>query len=513
MSCKYNNINSFFVELLLIQSMLGLIVIPFRNNIFLSSKDNEQNEQFWRKFYDKEIFTEIEVGNPPQTVNFNIVPDDYVFLIANNICYEKSPSFYNYSQSLSFKKSYDYSYQYKGTTEGMFSYEMFNFYNSIDLKSNVTINELYFYLGLKNRIAKKESNYCGVIGLSWRDLSINNDEDYNDGFLLSSFLSNLKSHKLVEKYLWTYEYFDSDNDNKQFFNLKNINKEHIINNYNGFIIFGQYPHEYNSEEYDEEGLNSILVSNYFDNLNWGIDWDKIYYSFAPNNKISLNYLKSILLVNINYIIAPKEFFDNIQNDYFNFYINKNICSIKTESSNYGDYEIFFCKKKYFTLNEIEKFPSIYFYNSRFNYTFNLTYEELFEEFNDKILFLIIKEKYNSDFWKFGKLFLKKYHFTFSQYSKTINIYTNKRIYPNKSNLFKKSTGKLNEKYRINNIWLIVALFSLIIGIFIGYKIYYKKIYKKKANELKDEFDYSSQNNKNNLFGDNQIENDSKLCNF
>ena len=70
---------------------------------------------------------------------------------------------------------------------------------------------------------------------------------------------------------------------------------------------------------------------------------------------------------------------------------------------------------------MKNFPPIQFIHHEMNYTFNLTYEDLFIEKYDKLILIIFfPDGYSS--WKFGKPFLKKYNFIMNQDHKIVSFY-------------------------------------------------------------------------------------------
>ena len=105
----------------------------------------------------------------------------------------------------------------------------------------------------------------------------------------------------------------------------------------------------------------------------------------------------------------------------------------------------------------------------------------------------------------GKIFLKKYHFSFNQDSKTINFHQNKIIkignkgnIDNKNNIDNKEQNK--SKFNINYIWIIICFICLIVGIYLGNRWIIKRR-KLRANELQDDFEYrvnAENNDKNNV---------------
>ena len=116
-----------------------------------------------------------------------------------------------------------------------------------------------------------------------------------------------------------------------------------------------------------------------------------------------------------------------------------------------------CDKNYY--NEIKKFPTLYFKSSELEYVFELTYEDLFAINNDKIYFMVIF-RIREALFTFGKLFFKKYFFTFSYDNKIIGFY-NDKILP-------KPTHNNSETNLINKIIITILFIIFIFVFFIGF---------------------------------------------
>ena len=106
----------------------------------------------------------------------------------------------------------------------------------------------------------------------------------------------------------------------------------------------------------------------------------------------------------------------------------------------------------------------------------MTYEDLFEIFDDIILFKLVFD--SSSEWIFGRLFLEKYMFSYNDASKKISFYNTNFSIKNKG----KKESKIKFYFEIASIIILVFIFGLL-GFFIG-KLIYKK-YRKDANELED----------------------------
>ena len=136
-----------------------------------------------------------------------------------------------------------------------------------------------------------------------------------------------------------------------------------------------------------------------------------------------------------------------------------------------------------------------------NYTFEFNYKELFYEKDELYIFKIIFSKKNNFYWIFGKPWLSKYLMVFNQDSKTIGHY----YYINEKTVEEKNIKKIN--------WILLGVIGILVVIIILFGIclvyYYKKGRKKRINEIKDEFDYTLDNNDKNK---NLINNDLGLNN-
>ena len=146
------------------------------------------------------------------------------------------------------------------------------------------------------------------------------------------------------------------------------------------------------------------------------------------------------------------------------------------------------------------------------YTFELSYKELFVEKNNKYWFLLVSDQYGTTGWKFGNIFMSKYQLIFNLESKEIGFYNPKLSkLPNESeNNNNKSSG--NSYFILSLILIIVLCLILIgVGIFIKMKFYPNMSKKRRANELDDDYEYvSDKNNTKNNNSDNQLFNNNNI---
>ena len=421
-------INSFILCLTFLQYNSNIIVLPFRNN-----KKNGNYNNLSNLLDSKELYTEVLIGEPPQCLNINIDTEKYVYYIQPNSCYDNSPSLYNYTLSKTFKiVSIGYEDDiWENIDDAAYVSDFFSFYNSTDLQTNISINDFEFYYS-SYITDKKYKIVCGNAGFGLK-------QRYDD-YDIDTFLNSLITQGLIDDYFWTYEYFDKE-DNK-ILNFPKINNKYIIDNFDGLLILGNYI-KYNPYDYDKNSYMTTLAVVRDNYLKWGLLFDKIYCKYK--DVISINKeIHADLSNNFDYIISTKEYFETLIFPFFSSYLEKQICKINEIQKNLYIYEVIYCDKTLFTIQDIKNFPTIYFYHHNFNYTFELTYNELFKEINNNIYFLIFKNigKINENIWKLGKIFLNKYHFSFNQDSKMIIFYN--KMKPNNEN-------KNEEEKKENNI--------------------------------------------------------------
>ena len=298
-----------------------------------------------------------------------------------------------------------------------------------------------------------------------------------------------------------YEQYDFEQDEYEYYlkYISSLSNYISFYHYNGqdFLIKNIFLHIEFKELFQDINIfwvNPLIRDNI---LHWEINMEKIFYNkreFKNRALIELNPLFEL-------IIGVNEYKNNITNDYFDSYINKEICSIIIIK----DYQIFECQEDKFELNDIKKFPTLYMYNFDVEHTFNMTGEDLFLKIDNKYYFKIIfpLKDLNPNRWILGKIFFRKYPTIFSPTNRIIGFYIN----PNKgvinedidsdSNNESEDNNKNGEESRgkSNNAYIyilisVIAFIFLFLGIFIGKKIFFPRI--RKANELDDDnFQYES----------------------
>ena len=469
-------INSIILSMLIYHYNANIIVLPFRQ-----SKQNYDINDYNLSniFFPKELYTEILIGDPPQCLNININTEEYISYIEPGLCYDNSPSFYNHSLSKDFNLISERNDIYEDFYDGVIASDFFSFYNSTDLRTNVTkkgFEFFYSYYRYSSYAYAKYKSICGVAGLGLKQKFVDSN--------VETFLYSLKKKGLLMDNFWTYEYFNKK-ENK-ILNFPNIINKYIIDNFDGLIILGNFSNEYEPDNYDKNNYISTLSVEREKALKWDLIFNKIYCTYKEEISI-IKDIHAEISINSDYIVSTKEYFEKLIFPFFSNFLEKQICKVNEIKKKFYIYEVISCNKDLFTSKNTKQFPTIYFHHRIFNYTFEITYKELFKEINNNIYFLILKNigTFNEDIWKLGKIFLNKYHFSFNQDSKTI-IFYNMKSNDNSTN------SKEKEKFNLNLIWIIFCIICLIIGIYLGTKII-KQNRKIRANELQDEYDYKSEN--------------------
>ena len=333
---------------------------------------------------------------------------------------------------------------------------------------------------------------------------------------------------------------EKNNLSKSYFSIIFNNDYHIFQNFSkndtfnysiidGEILLGIPPHQNYKDKFLEKELIEINTQCSKDYLSWMIRFDQVYIENTKNNSIkyfSFNKMTyydieqyfGIFTPEVNPIFVPNSIFDYYISNYFNKYLNKEC--IKRGRPLYNNYltnndfkkmQIFvYCyKNKILNLTEFyNEFPSLYLKNSFFKEIFTFKGKELFLEDNNYIYFMLLPEFTKNNKFLLGKMFMKKYQFTFNYDTKTIGYYNKNLSFLNNDNISNNNNNNYKNKeenYSIIKIKYIliffIVLFLLLLGIGIIYcgKCFYKNNkYEKEALELSymKKEDDSINNNKN-----------------
>ena len=536
--------NKLFLLILIIHFKLissSIIKIPFKILKFQSSLNQRLEKTVEDMSFYFKIFSLIEIGNPPQQIeaSFNLKSSNYFI---SNDCRNCS-TFYSYKNSNTFTKI-ETDRIPVGFGNPFYANETFYFYDGNNKQKKV--ENMMIYLPrlpedfLERNIKLKN---CINIGIKFPTFSSNNFQE--------SFIQQLKRKNIINQYFWTMVFYNknSEKDYDGAFIFGDIINDYYpyINASNSFSL-DNIVHTYTGNRKRKNQTNRIS------SLEWGLQFDEIYYECSNrnlnnsnkndnmNNIVYMHRLITEFNFNINAIYTTFEYSRNIQRDYFNFYFEKNICKYTYMRGSL--YKFIYCHKKNFTQSDLEKFPVLNFKNKILRYIFTLDYKDLFTLTYDNkyyIFNIMVVNVYQGDGpdggqWVFGLPFLRKYQFSFDIDSKSIYFYNkngkfleeiyeeepfydylddkneiNNKEEENSGNSNNTSNNKgiisINKKdeknyveIKMKTVFLFIMLVIAFIFVFCILLILAKKIlFKrgfilmriKKANELNDDFDYSS----------------------
>ena len=468
MASSYTNKNLLFILLSIVikLSLCNKTIHRIPLGLYYSYDDEEDDTfDLIRTIFFNFLCVNLTIGTPPQLVPFRL-----------NI---NSPTFYVTSKF--FNRTASSTYEAKNKNESKYILE--DVETGFDSKDIININ------GDKRKInfiyaTKHKSDYeLGNIGLLI-PRKIQND--------VWPFLDSLNKAEYINSYIWTLKFDQKLSILDIIFTIDEDKK--VI----GEFIIGDEPHNYerNKTIYDKQHFIEIDALWSEHDLNWDIEFYKIYLTFKENEIDSKKFNDSKINIHgdhraeinpdIGFIVAPIPFFEIISQHFFEKY--RNICNkIKIAGSLFRYIE---CQEKF----NISNFPNLSFVYED-DITFNLTYKDLFifDKVKKKYIFLILYEGYTSD-WVLGRLFLRKYQFVFNGKTKKIGYYKSM------DDTTWETDSDFDKDEIINFIaFIIQGLFLLAIVIFIIYLIY-KKIKgknkrQKRINEL-DEEDNRIDDNKN-----------------
>ena len=458
-----------FIFLLMICSN-NYIILPFKttNFPFHEPRNNMSNiENFLSQINNNQLYTSISLGNPAKNIDFYLSMEQLGFSVLTNNCKKGSNSSYSPNLSNTFKNITPHNYSMGLISKACLSTDKFSFYNNIDLSKNISLNDLKFLLGNNSMPSNEYIDYdkfCGIIG--------NMRDSYNQFLKDNNFIYYLKRNKIINSYTFGIYYFDKDNSFK-------IGKE-ILSKYDGFYIAG-----ISNDSYSEIFKTDKIENSYaFSSLYWSLSFNKIYFNDSEVEYDCGNNTSVDFLIDMNYITSTRAYYENIKKYFFKIFLEDQTC---VEEETYSVYEeniyMIICNSNF--KKKISSFPKIYFFNDRFPFIFNLDYNDVFIEYNNKIYFLIVFKKAINTIWRMGKIFLKKYPLIFDYDQNKISF-----VHLNKFGGLPLEDKKSNKKTSNYKIYIVIFLLilAIILGVYIGKYIWIKKR-KIRANELDDNYEY------------------------
>ena len=480
MNCEcFSFIFLILITFLLIKKSDNFIVLPLKfTNKKIQVYKNSTNKvnNFLSEINKNQIYAIFSIGSPPKEIEFYLTNEKTFYGILPNYCPEESVSSYNPFLSKNYEIIISNLLSVDSISKASIARDNCSFYINLNLTKYKIIDKFTFLMWNYSNINNKNSvsdKYCGIIGITKYD---NDIYYYNE-----NFINYLKKLKNIDSYSWGIIFFDKENS-------YNIN-DYILKKYSGFLIIGITEKDYFDIFKTNNIKNGYIVeTNHFDY--YGYKYDKIFF-YDLNKKeiiISNNTLFEFTL-DYQYILSGKEYFEKIKHYFFKKYLENKICNEDNSTLIIGvQSQLITCDlkiKKY-----LKNFPNLYLYSRELSFTFNLDYNDVFIEQDNKIYFLIIgKNNIDDEVWKFGIIFMKKYPFIFDHEKKTINF-----INLDKFNIELNIKGKKIFFFNQFKDYFLYSLlfFGIIIGLFIGRRIW-NKHRKLRANELEEKFEYSNNN--------------------
>ena len=335
----------------------------------------------------------------------------------------------------------------------------------------------YFVYILNNTMNIKTEKEEKKIYVDYLFSQRNNSEYINKDILRPYTCFNLGFH------LMTKDIIDDEYALNLIFQLK---KKDIIKSYNWFIeydsenkdkaklILGVKPYEYNKEKYKEENDKTIEAEKRLDKIiYWDVKMSEIYLMKNNEKQLIEGYYTCSLEPSLGVIVGVIGYKLYVEDNLFKPLIKQQKCF--KEKNIFNKYIIYYCNKDMKDILKKSEAVKLYFYHRFFGKTFELNFEDLFEEKNNFIFFKIFFDEEQNDIWRLGKPFLIKYFFSYNFDGKTISYYNLEENEDNKGT---------NIKTELIVVIIILALIFLGLGFFLGkYIVNYRKNKKKKAEEL------------------------------
>ena len=458
-------------------SMCSFMILPIKvkeeNNPYIKPKTYITVDKFLQNYLAYTNYYEINVGTPSYTIPLEI-----------------STSITN------LKSTYNYRFQNN-------KLNIFNASSSFKPTSEITLKQGTSYINANG-------NAIDIFHLSQTDTLNNYVYTYKDqtlGFTIEALIRDTDRYYTdIKQYNTTFSYIfglgiSDDYSNATNNVLRALKATNILDSYDfsfeykqkdinniGRLIFGKFDEIYNKEKYPDTETTYLRTAKLIPELNkfnYALKFDIIYIESITDNKtigISVNEITKFDF-NLNFILGTSKYLEEIEKLFFNKYVD--VC--KKDSGPFIHdgviemYTVFICDKEK-TLNLKDKFPLLKFYHESLDYVFELKFDDLFIEIDNKLYFLICFNHKSANNFYFGNLFLKKYRLYFNVDSKTVKMYASN----GKGEVPKKSSSNTLKVVLI--ILSIVIAFSLLIGGFLfGKKLYFKR--KPRANELEDTYDY------------------------
>ena len=492
------------IEINLLYCFIVLPIESLPNNNYITSKSIDNLNNLISKELISPIFTTLKIGKQPKEIPLLIKPKKEFFLINSykslNSTVNINKAFYNFTNDFlilfnesslpnnSLKKCGNYKppksvlpmvQQICPFNETLFYYDNINM---SEPKKNISFN-----FNLAKNI---KDNITGIIGLNL--ISEASKETNNN------FLKNLITAKVINNsdYYWYFD-FDKWNSTK------------------GKLVIGSLPHT--DIDFTKNGANF-----------WEMEFYKIYFLNNTNNiNNTINFYYET--VEFNYdsnVIIGTDKFQRFLSLMLSELIKNGSCKISTFSefddefrSETSTYIYYYCNNNNETIDKLnEVLPTLYFYSSELDYTFEITKDQIIRIINNTIFINII---FNNNVdkarnWILGKPFVFKYRLFFNSYIKKIGFY-NIDKYIKKNNDTNNTNNTEVNNHSNDKIIKLIIIIILLVYVCLGFILFtWKNVLNKEKKEVNND-EYKNIEEKKDDIGiinpdDDNNENKNKLIN-
>ena len=473
----------FILVKLTINMPVDMIVFPFKQvyegkNKGITMNDKEYNgTNYAIDFFKSQLYIEMDLGNPPQTVKVLLSGDRCAFKIGKSqhcVYLDQYLSYYNrnISEDFNFTGKYVARDMDFNNTMGHTAEDSLTAFSDIELKNRTIFKKVGFFLG-----SDTNDKLCGIIGL---------EIDTPICQRIYNIVNDTKKRNYIKNYNFMIKYNNSFDDGQYIIGgeLKDI-----IKNFNESKVF-----------------TIELTKSYVHIYKFGIAINKAIFgenTDETNNTIIDIDISGEINNDRTFIVAGPKFFGNFSARFFNTYFLDGICSIRAFDNNpgahfYGKYNAIECDKDKFGKDDLNKFPKFYLYLGGHSEQRKIFFDanDLFSEGKYKYFFNIIFDKFVRSKLELGKVFLKKYPVNFNYEKNVIQIYDNFTEEESSDDI--KPGGGGEPEPKGNRIWLyiiITIILVIMVGV-LGYFLgkYLNQMRKKRANELTDDdYEYKEEN--------------------
>ena len=452
---KYLNIvfTLIFFSSFQINIIKSYYILPLKTYYDYDEKTEETTE-IMHNYLTNNIYTELTIADPDQKLATFIKSKDYCSYIGSNLC-NIEYSEYDSDSSNSFRSTTPYNLTFKEFLNTSLANE------KMKLSTNMNnyleeVNFTQFYHAPNNEYSPDHPKTCGVFGFKYKF-----DENIEGEDKCINLIKGLDNNN---KFIFQKKLDHS------VFSIKYSKKDSKID---GELIIGNYPHEYEKQKYNKDDYKEVKVDPSSDSLLNNKDFHTNFYEvyFYKNNKIGDDKeketitnmdddLSTIFILEQNMFMVPDSLFLRYIDYFFEPYLDNKTCNIVP--IDVGKYDTIICDKSGVGESFLKTFPTIFFFHTGFNTSFEFTKDELFKEKDGLLYFMMFRDTTDEEkYWGLGKIFLEKYLINFDYGNKSIGYYYGTQEYNNNTDDNEKKEFDFIE----NGIYVILILGINVLVIF------------------------------------------------